>query len=276
MAKTINQIYCSTGAFIGMVNGRNHKLLLEFGSQLNCDGFELMMYHDWYEKMDLVIHDLKASGFLFPVVHADKRTGDLLSNANKESSEECFELFKRNCDTAAQVGSEKIVLHIWGVPDSDKHIESILEDYGTLMDIAGSFGLDMLAENCVCVNEDPLVHFPKIMKLYPDCGFIIDTRAAAFHGQVDEVFKNESLWKDGHVRHLHISDYNGGIKDWKSLRPILQPGKGNIDFDTFSAHLKAYEYSGSISLEAPSMLPDAVDVKTLNASLDFIREGMKR
>ena len=274
MTRTINRIYCSTGAFISGINGRNHRLIAEYGSRLNCDGFELMIYQDWYQRMDTVIYDLRASELAFPVIHADKRTGDLISAANRESSEACFELFKRNCNTAAEVGSEKIVLHIWGVPDSDKHIDRIFEDYRTLMEIADSFDLDMLVENCVCINKDPLTHFSKIIELNPDCGFVIDTRPAAFHGQLTDMFQDGLLWGNGHVRHIHINDYKGGLRDWTSLRPILQPGKGEIDFERFFSNLKAYAYTGSITLEAPSMLPDGVDISTLNTGLDFIRTGM--
>ena len=40
----MREILCSTGAIIGRPNGRNYRLLEDLAKQLQCDGFELMMY----------------------------------------------------------------------------------------------------------------------------------------------------------------------------------------------------------------------------------------
>jgi sugar phosphate isomerase/epimerase len=269
-----NDIYCSTGTFVGRANGRNHRLIVEYGEQIKCDGLELMMLSDWHDKLAAIISDLKATGLNFPVVHADKTTGDLLSIGEKKSSEECFELFKINCNAAAELEAKKIVLHIWGIPDSDKHIESILNDCDSLMRIADTFNIDMLIENSPCVNADPLTHFKKLVELYPNCGFIIDTRPATFHGQIEDICGSSFLWQDNHVRHIHINDYKGGIKDWKSLYPIPKLGTGDVDFSMFFSNLKSHNYSGSITLESPFMLADGVNVEFFNDCIKFIRGQM--
>lgn len=40
----MNQILCSTGALIGIPNGRDYRLLEKLSGKLNCDGYEFMMY----------------------------------------------------------------------------------------------------------------------------------------------------------------------------------------------------------------------------------------
>ena len=40
----MHQILCSTGALIGRPNGRDYRLLKQFCPQLDCDGFEFILY----------------------------------------------------------------------------------------------------------------------------------------------------------------------------------------------------------------------------------------
>ena len=43
----MNRILCSTGAVIGRPNGRDITLLNKFQEQLECDGYEFLMYDTW-------------------------------------------------------------------------------------------------------------------------------------------------------------------------------------------------------------------------------------
>jgi len=266
-----NPIYCSTGAFIGRINGRNHRLLTEYGGKFKCDGFEVMVFGDWYDNIESVTSDIKSSGIPCPVIHSDKNIGD----ATKDGADmrETVELWKTNCDFGAEIGAKKVVAHIWGYPDSDRDPEHIYYRCGILKDIAKGFGLDLLVENVVCSNSNPLAHLEALARIYPDVGVIIDTRCTQFHEEFDELNRS-FLWKSGNIRHIHINDYAGGYMNWENVHKILQPGRGGVDFGRFFEHLRAVGYSGSITLEAPSMLEDGVDLPTLNGSLDFIRRGI--
>ena len=51
----MSKVLCSTGALIGRPNGRDFRLLEPLSKQLKCDGFEFMMYSDWYEKIEELI-----------------------------------------------------------------------------------------------------------------------------------------------------------------------------------------------------------------------------
>ena len=54
----MSEILCSTGALVGLANNRNCKILKEIAGQLECDGFEFMMYASRYEQAD------EAAGYL--------------------------------------------------------------------------------------------------------------------------------------------------------------------------------------------------------------------
>ena len=105
-------------------------------------------------------------------------------------------------------------------------------------------------------------------------GFIMDTRCAEFHGEM-EGFGRSGLFSSG-IRHIHINDYKGGYKDWDAMYPIPQPRKGQIDWDGFFKYIKDSSYDGSFTLEAPSMQEQGVDAKTLNESMRFIRRSLAR
>lgn len=266
-------IYLSTGTFVGRINGRNHRLITEYGARLACDGFEFMVYSPFYENIDTIVTDLLASGLSFPVVHADKDIGDCLSDAEEERFAQARELLLRNLDVAGRLGAKKMVLHGWGRPHSDACPERLYERIGQLHALAQSSGVDMLVENCVCIHHGSLRHMEELARRFPTLGLIIDTRCVQFHRQMAETM-NSFIW-ERNVRHVHISDFHGEYMQWDALRTILQPPQGDVDWPEFFRLLRAVGYRHSITLEAPSMLPDGVDTETLNRGLSFIREGVR-
>lgn len=270
----MNKLYCSTGAFTGRVNGRNHRFVIEYGGGLDCDGFEVMLMSDWMDELDSIAAEYKKSRLACPVIHAEKRIGNWVSDCSGSKDKLLKQIWTADCRFGKMVGAEKIVCHIWGIPDSDAHMDRISDCCGNLMKIAENYELDMVSENCFCINGSPLQHFIELTKRYPAMGITLDTRPAQFHNELS-AFMDSDLFENENIRHIHINDYAGGYKDWNAMYPIPQPGKGNIDFKDFFKKLKRNSYKDSITLEAPSMLPDKIDTDTLNRSLNWIRDQMK-
>ena len=264
--------YCSTGTFIGRINGRNHRLIIDYGPYIDCDGFEFMMMDTWYDSIECILDDVRASGLSFPVFHADKRTGDMISSLPDDEFAQCVELWKKNMDYAARLGSKKTVCHIWGRPDSDEDPMRIFERVQSLRQISRSFGIDLLSENNACWYGSPLDHLYDYVNLDPSFGVIIDTRAAQFHRELETICRCDAIWNN--IRHIHISDMHGDYKQWGAMYPIYAPGQGDIDFRRFFASLAKHGYDGTITLESPAALPDRVDCETLNSFLAYIREGV--
>ena len=260
-------IYLSTGAFTGSRNGYNHRLAIDYAQELECDGFEVLIFEDWYDRSEQIIKDYRDINI--PVVHADKVIGDLLS-LDDEAVARAYQIMQRNCVMAQAMGAKKMVIHIWGLPHSDKYHQRVYERVGKLWDMAYSHGLDLLIENSFTAVHTPLYHLECLMEMYPKLGFTLDTRFAQFYHELEDICSSE-VWS--RVRHIHISDYRGGYMEWEAAYPILQPGQGDIDFQTFYAYIKAI-YSGSVTLEAPSFIKYGVDVDTLNASLRKIRSAL--
>lgn len=270
----MSQILCSTGALIGRPNNRDYTLLKELAGKLECDGFEFMMYESWYDQVDRLVAALKEFSLHIPVMHCEKHIGEAISAGGRENMEEAFRRYRINCDIAEKLGAGKLVIHLWDGITSDSHFENNLEAFGELRKIAESRGIDLLVENVVCNCENPMKHWCELAERYPEVHFIFDTKMAAFHEQLELLYREEYawLWKNGHIRHFHVNDYGGGYMEWSKLR-TLPIGAGHIDFAEFFDFIRRTGYDDTFTVEATAFSSDGiVDTEMLNRCFRRIRE----
>jgi sugar phosphate isomerase/epimerase len=262
-----NPIYASTGAFIGMANGRNHRLLAKYAPQIHCDGFEFMLYDDWYADFENIIGEVAGYGLAIPVIHFDKCIGILLAENTRESVERALGMFSLNVWAAKRLGASKAVFHLWGGQNSDLFVHrsvAFLERFYRECDEAG---VELLIENIPSRYNGPYRNWGTVREAYEDARFIYDTRFGEYHAEHD-IIMNSGLWK--RVHHIHVSSFlRGSNKQWGFLRPILHPGEGSLDFYGLVARMPEYNYS--VTLESPVLAPDGtVDIEKLNASLGIL------
>ena len=259
------RVLCSTGALIGRPNGRNHRLLESFAPELDCGGFEFMIYDTWYPKLDEVVSDVRAMGLNIPTVHCEKGIGELLATGRED---EAVSAFRLNCSAAERLGAKLLVLHLWNGVVSDSNIAANFAGYRLLGPISKEFGLTLTVENVVCNRSDPMTHLRELLEY--GAVFTFDTKMAAFHGQLMELFEPLNRGVLESVRHLHINDYGGACMDWKSLR-TQHIGEGKIDFEKFFEKFPD-DYRGDYTVESTAFLPDGtVDLAKLNADLRKVK-----
>lgn len=272
------KILCSTGTMIGRPNGRDYRLIGKYAKELYCDGFEFMMYSTWYDVVEELTEYLKSLGLYIPVVHVQKGIGEKISIGGQENFEEAYRLFEINCKLASEIGANKLVMHLWDGRPSDQQFDNNVQAYPVLRNIAEKYELDLLVENVVCNQQDPLTHMCELKDKYPDIHYIFDTKMAAFHSQLDKLYDPEYawLWKDGHIRHYHVNDYGGGHMDWANLR-TLPIGKGHIDFERFFDYIHEIGYDDTFTVEATAFgETGVVDVDMLNDQFGQIRNYMAK
>jgi len=292
----MNQVLCSTGALLGRPNNRDYRLLDEITSKLNCDGYEFMVYGSWYPEIDKLISSVKKLELNIPVIHAQKTLGETLCGIRVEEDETGFhkymlteqedqanfrkglEEFKINLQVAGEFGADRMVLHLWNGLASDKNLQKNIERFGILRDMAADAGVLLMVENVVCNTNDPLNNLREVYKQYPDVSFVYDTKMAEFHRQTLDVFEDQWswIWDEGHIRHLHINDYDGGYMDWANLR-VLPIGRGHVDFETFFNGLHNCNYCGDYTVEATgfSRNREGIDCDMLNDCFGQLREYIK-
>ena len=207
-------------------------------------------------------------------MHCEKHIGEAISAGGRENREEAFRRYRINCDIAEKLDAGKLVIHLWDGITSDSHFENNLEAFGELSKIAESRGIDLLVENVVCNCENPMKHWCELAERYPDVHFIFDTKMAAFHEQLDLLYREEYawLWKDGHIRHFHVNDYGGGYMEWAKLK-TLPIGAGHIDFAEFFDFIRRTGYDDTFTVEATAFNSEGiVDTEMLNRCFRGIRE----
>lgn len=268
------KLFCSTGALIGLANGRNYRLLEEIVPHIDCEGFEFMMYSTWYEEKEEIVKVLQGLPVSFPVTHVEKRIGEKIASRGDGDWEEAFEKFHANCRIAKAIGSKLLVMHLWSGTISDSRMENNLEAYPLLKSIAGEYGLRLTVENVVCNQRSPMVHLKELQEKDQEVLFTFDTKMADFHKELDLVYEKEWEWlfSEKHVAHLHINDHQGAYMDWSNLR-ALPIGEGTIDFQRFFDFIRTWDYAGNITYEASGLMPSGeVDYDKINESLRIIRE----
>ncbi len=272
-------LYCSTGAIIGRLNQYDYRHILrvmpDLCREIPLDGLELMMLPAYLDKLPKMAEDFSAAGLRFPVIHADKEVGTLLSSGavrkDRELCGQAMKLWETNCAMGERIGAEQIVLHLWGGTDSDGAFAVNLSYLPALRDTAQKCGLELLIENVPCTTADPAANLAAIHAAFPEQRFVFDTRFAAFHGQSECLFCLPWLL-EGCLAHIHVSDLRDGApRDFSRLRPILHPGEGRIDFPDLFARLHAAGYRGSVTLESPVLGEDGIDTPKLAASLRGLR-----
>lgn len=268
----MNQLLCSTGALITPRNDRNYRLLPEAADRIRCDGFEFMMSRAWYDAWGQIAGEVEKMGLSFPLFHVDKGIGERISRDEAGDNETARELFAVNCAFAKRIGSEKLVLHLWGGLPSDRNIGRNIETFAALNETAQAHGLLLTVENVVCNHAHPLLHLEELRAEYPEIAFTFDVRFAKFHDQLERAFTEEYAWLWETVRHVHISDYAGGYMEWGMLRSCLHPGEGRIDFEALFRSLAQVGYSDTITVESTSVLPDGqIDYEKLNHTFNYLR-----
>jgi sugar phosphate isomerase/epimerase len=266
-------LLCSTGTFSRHPDFTDYKAILAYGPDLPVDGLEVMFYESWYESYRQVASDLAASGLSFPVVHAEKSISNGLGRANYAQLDMAYHRLDINCSVAQQIGAKLVVLHLWGLPESDSYFERNLDTLPACIDIASRYGLGLVVETIPCSVSDPLTRVRQAVERDARCLVALDTEFLALHNQLDAVFDEDWLWREGRAAHIHIKDFDGHMHDAEGRRRYVHPGEGTTDFRRFFAALHAREYNGAVSLESPVVAPDgSLDILRLQRSLTYIRD----
>ena len=292
----MNEILCSSGAFIGKRNDDDYRLLKTYAEKLDCDGFELLISRTWYPEMDKLIETVKSYKLNIPVIHANKILGEYLcgmtasfddgvyseyimtDSEEQELFEKGTEYFLINLKAAKELGASKMVLHLWNGIASDKRLDNNIRRFGAWKELADKECIDLLVENVVCNNNDPLSNMNRVADAYKDAGFVYDTKMAEFHDQTLDLFErpNIRLLKEDRIRHLHINDYGGGYMDWGNMK-ILPIGSGHVNFESFFENMLAWGYNGDYTVETTALGKDGrVDTDMLNDCFKRIREYIAR
>ena len=269
-------VYVSNGAFVTRYNGRDYRLIKSVGETLHADGIEFLMYETWQDEIRSIRNFLSKSGLNFPVMHLDKQSGEILANEGISARDEVMRLISRDIDTAREIGSQKLVMHLWNGPSSDSRFDESVKILPEIFDLCDKYALSLTVENVTCKKNLSLDHLETIARLYPNARFTYDTKMAFLHDENALLAQEDRVWllKEGYITHLHVNDSMLGDVGGGRL-PIMHIGTGKVDFDAFFALTRACGFCGTATVESTSVNSyGVIDVDRLNLSLDTVRRGL--
>lgn len=270
-----NKVFCSTGVITQHPDLTDYNIILEDGQKLSSDGLELVIYPNWYSEIETVTDKLYTSGLNFPVVHADKDIGSLITELNTIKYNKGMDILKLNCEVAKELNANLVVLHLWGLPQSDDNFKNNIIAFEKCLNIADKYGICLAVETVPCRKSDPISNLKKLIEIYPQTKAVLDLRMISYHDLLWKALDTNWLWEKECITHLHIHDYKGKAFSVESLNKYLLPGDGEIDFVCFFNKLKELNFKGSLSLESKSLLEDGtVNFTKVNKCLDYLKKAL--
>ena len=264
----------SSGAIVSRYCGRDFSAFADLADKIEADGFEFMMLTAYYGKFDEIIKQIREKNILFKTFHIEKEIGTLLARGEGEDRKTALALFSENLRFAAALGVSLCVLHLWGGEVSDSRFDICLAALPEILAMAEKYPFVLTVENVPCTTSTPYRRLRQLMERFPNIRFTLDLRFAAFHREERRfLIDNEMLRR---VRHLHVSDLPGESREQRSLRPIVHPGEGCVDFAPFYDLLRKTDlYRGFITVESPVFLPERrFDIPKLNRTLAALRKNL--
>ncbi|GAC1641089.1 MAG: hypothetical protein NVS4B12_03100 [Ktedonobacteraceae bacterium] len=237
----------------------------------------MTFYPSWYTRIEAIADNLQRSGLRFPVMHTEKNIGVALGKNDVAERERGVQKLAENCRLAKLLGTQVLVLHLWGWPELDDHLENNLSLLSRCLDVAEHHGVVLAMETIPCRHHDPLSNIHRAAERDKRTRVTLDTEFLAASHQLDEVFAREWLWSSHTVLHTHIKDSDGHPFTSDGMRRYLHPGEGTINFVSFFEKLEQRDYTGYISLESSAIdTKGIVDIERLQKSLHFLRQLMQR
>lgn len=233
--------------------------------------FEVIFYSTWFGDAPAIARSIVATGSPTPVLHAEKSIGPGLISASVSERANAFDKFVTNCRCARTIGAHLVVLHLWGLPDSDTRLEQNLTALPQLLDVADRYGLTVSIETLLCQVSTPVDAVTRCREVDDRAGITLDTAFLAMHDQLDASVTDDRLWLTDGVDHVHVKDYANPRLGWGKAG-YLHPGEGALDLAGFMKGLRTRGYAGAVTLEAHALREDNLpDVERIEASLDWIR-----
>lgn len=265
-------ILCSTGILTEEPDHTDHKAIVAHAPKLGAVGYELQVHKAWYGHLDEVVEDLRASELSFPALHADKAIGSGLGSEEPDDADAALASLEINCRAAAALGAQTIVLHLWEDPAADEEIERNLDHLPTCLDTAVAYNVTLAIETIQGVAGTPLANVRLAIERDPRCKVTLDSEFLGFHGQLLESISADWLWEDGRVRHVHLKDFGGRMRE-NGVRRYLLPGEGTLDLQGFIDGLLERKYGGAITVEGNAVGPSGeLDEARLQQIADVVRQ----
>jgi len=253
------EILLSTGLFSRYPDFTSFENVLDFMKNYkNPEGFELLVYPDWFLNLNSYAKLIRQSNLRVAGVHAEKRIASL----GKER-------LLRNIQFVENIGAQYLVLHAWGSPDYEKNFDQTI----CLLKEIKDRHIEKIAISVEIIPSRTIPELDLINQLLsavPQAFITFDTELYSWKNNINSLFSHQELVKK--INNIHIRDYDGQAFDSKGKRKYLQIGEGYINFQKFFDNLFVHGYQGYITIENSALNHKGdVDIGLINDSVEKIK-----
>lgn len=252
----IPPIGVSTGVYSQFPDHATPEAVADGMQRLPADVFEVLLFGSWKD-MAAASRTIAAAGRPVAVVHGEKRIGGLLGAETVDGRRLGQELVRQAIEAARILGAPAVNIHLWDLPDSDRHLERNLEALGEILPEVWGSGVHLLVETIPCQlnlpwdNVERALAFAAAQPAAPaqPLGVNLDLEFLSWHDGVDVTLERHVPAWGQRLGNVHVKDHDGRPFDENGRRRYVNPGDGRLDYPAIFGRLRRAGYAGPLTFE---------------------------
>ena len=256
------RIGVSTGVYSQFPHHATPEAVADGMTRLSADVFEVLLFGSWPDAREAA-RTIASAGRPVAVVHGEKRVGGLLGSAKPEERRLGQDLVFAAVAAAQTLGAACVNIHLWDLPDSDRHLERNLEALAEILPDVWASGVHLLVETIPCQADVPwrnaqrALDFADALAARPGSappggqalGVNLDLEFLSWHDGLRVALTECVPAWGSRLRNVHVKDHDGRPFDADGRRRYVNPGDGNLDYPWVFTQLRDAGYAGPLTFE---------------------------
>lgn len=252
----------STGVFSQFPDYATPEAVADGMVRLPAEVFEVLLFGMWKD-MEAAGRTIASAGRPVAIVHGEKRIGGLLGAEDRAGRRQGQDLVRAAVEVARIVGAPAVNIHLWDLPDSDRHLDRNLAALEEILAEVWASGIHLLVETIPCQLDLPWRNVERALAFADQCaeraaatvpgghalGVNLDLEFLSWHDGVDVTLDRLAPVWGARLRNVHVKDHDGRPFDEQGRRRYVNPGDGHLDYVSIFSRLRAAGYAGPLMFE---------------------------
>ncbi len=252
----------STGVYSQFPDHATPDAVADGMTRLSADVYEVLLFGSWGDPL-AAARTIAGAGRPVAVVHGEKRVGGLLGAATPEERRRGQDLVRTAIEAARILGAPAVNIHLWDLPDSDRHLDRNLEALKEILPEVWGSGVRLLVETIPCQADVPWRNVDRALAFAEDLagatgaspvsglvlGVNLDLEFLSWHDGVRVALEERVPVWGPRLGNVHVKDHDGQPFDPQGRRRYVNPGDGNLDYLWIFGKLRDAGYTAPLMFE---------------------------
>ena len=265
-----DNILMSTGSICRFPEFFDINKIAEAIKNVEWNNFEFLICS--WDSLDNVADTILKTGKNFKTVHSQKHIGSGFGSSDKDEILKAKKKFRDNVDFTKYIGAKIMTLHLWDLPDSDRHLDTNIKHLEESIGYAESCGICVSVETILgCVN-DPIKNVKHVLKEInnKNLGVTYDMEFLYRHNCLETSKEDSELIKS--VKNVHIRGCDDKPFKENGKRRYLKVAQGTVDVKSYLRKLKSNKYNGFYTIESSYIGESGkINYDDLNRDLNYLK-----